>query len=149
MAALPQWLRWRFERYEGDKKPRKGPYWVSGRKRKGAQGSDCDRGELTTVDVAITHLVRWRYQGLGVGFLPGDGLIGMDIDGVAGSLWAGFNAITQIETSADPRAGRGSVHRRLHSTYFGAANNIVRVAHGLAIARLGLEAAQFAQTANP
>jgi phage/plasmid-like protein (TIGR03299 family) len=75
--------------------------------------------------------------------------IGMDIDGVAGSLWAGFNAITQIETSADPRAGRGSVHRRLQSTYFGAANNIVRVAHGLAVARLGVTAGQFTALPTP
>ncbi len=76
-----QWLLWRFERYEGDKKPRKVPYWISGRKRKGVQGSLDDRGELCSFDLAMTHLARGQYQGVGFAFLPGDGLIGIDIDG--------------------------------------------------------------------
>lgn len=67
------------------------------------------------------------------------GGIGMDIDGVAGTLWCGFNAITQVETSASPRIGKGSIARRLHSTLFGSANNILRTANRLACARLGIE----------
>ena len=81
MRERAQWLLWRFEKYDGDKKPRKVPYYVSGRKRKGTQGSDEDRGELASLGVAITHLARGRYDGLGFAFLPGDGLIGIDIDG--------------------------------------------------------------------
>lgn len=81
MRALPQWLLWRLERYEGDKKPRKVPYWVSGRKRSGVQGGVDDRGELCSFDIALTHLARGHYEGLGFAFLPGDGLIGIDIDG--------------------------------------------------------------------
>ena len=81
MRALPQWLLWRLERYEGDKKPRKVPYWVSGRKRRGVQGGVDDRGELCSFDIALTHLARGHYEGLGFAFLPGDGLIGIDIDG--------------------------------------------------------------------
>lgn len=83
-AALrerPQWLLWRFELYKGDKKPRKVPYYASGRKRQGVQGGKDDRGELQTFDIAVTHLVQGRYDGLGFAFLPGDGLIGIDIDG--------------------------------------------------------------------
>lgn len=76
-----QWLLWRFETYEGDKKPRKVPYWVSGRKRRGDQGGNDDRRELATFDVAMTHLARGGYSGLGFAFLPGDGLVGIDIDG--------------------------------------------------------------------
>lgn len=81
MRALPQWLLWRFESYAGDKKPRKVPYWVSGRKRRGEQGGADDRGELCGFEVALTHLAQGRYDGLGFAFLPGDGLIGIDIDG--------------------------------------------------------------------
>lgn len=81
MQERDQWLLWRLEQYEGDKKPRKVPYYVSGRKRRGTQGSDDDRGELTTFDIALTHLVRRNFNGLGFAFLPGDGLIGVDIDG--------------------------------------------------------------------
>lgn len=81
MRAAQQWLLWRFERYEGDKKPRKVPYYVSGRKRKGAQGGRDDRNELATFDIAVTHLAQGLFDGLGFAFLPGDGLIGIDIDG--------------------------------------------------------------------
>jgi hypothetical protein len=63
----------------------------------------------------------------------------MDINGVANTLWCGFNAITQVESSASPRIGKGSIARRLHSTLFGTANNILRVANRLASARLGIE----------
>lgn len=80
MRERAQWLLWRFESYEGDSKLRKVPYWISGRKRKGKQGSDDDRAELATLEQAITHLQRGRYDGLGFAFLEGDGLIGIDID---------------------------------------------------------------------
>lgn len=76
-----QWLLWRFEANDAGKKPRKMPYYVSGRKRYGGQGSDQDRRELTSFDIAITHLARGHAEGLGFAFLPGDGLIGIDIDG--------------------------------------------------------------------
>jgi len=64
---------------------------------------------------------------------------------VAGTLWAGFNAITQVETSMSPRTGRSAVARRLHSTLFGAANNILRTANRLACQRLGIEDLQQVQ----
>lgn len=81
MRDLPQWLLWRLESYAGDKKPRKVPYYVSGRKRTGTQGSLDDRGELTSFEIALTHLARGHFSGLGFAFLPGDGLVGIDIDG--------------------------------------------------------------------
>lgn len=81
LRALPQWLLWRFELYEGDKKPRKVPYYASGRKRHGEQGSEHDRAELKPLDIVLTHLARGRFDGVGFAFLPGDGLIGIDIDG--------------------------------------------------------------------
>jgi len=81
MRDLPQWLLWRLESYAGDKKPRKVPYYVSGRKRTGTQGSLDDRGELASFEIALTHLARGHYSGLGFAFLPGDGLVGIDIDG--------------------------------------------------------------------
>ncbi len=82
MRVLPQWLLWRFETFDGDKKPRKVPYYVSGRKRAGGQGSDDDRQALASFDAALAALsASSRYDGLGFAFLPGDGLIGIDIDG--------------------------------------------------------------------
>ena len=81
MVALPQWLLWRFEQYDGDKKPRKVPYYASGRKRKGEQGSAEDRAALVAHASALQALESGRFDGLGFAFLPGDGLVGIDIDG--------------------------------------------------------------------
>jgi len=81
MRERPQWLLWRFIGDERGGKPRKVPFYVSGRKRRGAQGDKADRAELQTFDIALTHLARGHYDGLGFAFLPGDGLIGIDIDG--------------------------------------------------------------------
>ena len=77
-----QWLLWRFEQYEGDKKPRKVPVYASGRKRHGQQGSEEDLAELVTFNVAVSRLAGGgRFDGIGFAFLPGDGLIGIDVDG--------------------------------------------------------------------
>lgn len=79
LALRPQWLVWKFE--PGEKKPKKMPYYVSGRRRTGKQGSDEDRAELVTLEVAFARGVHGGYDGVGFAFLPGDGLIGIDIDG--------------------------------------------------------------------
>lgn len=81
MRERRQWLVWRFERYDGDKKPRKVPYYLSGRKRRGEQGSDDDRAELCGWNEALQALERRPWDGVGFAFLPGDGLVGIDIDG--------------------------------------------------------------------
>lgn len=82
MRALPQWLVWRLEQAGGEKKPRKVPYYTSGARRKGEQGSERDRQRLVTFDAAVQALERGGdWSGIGFAFLRGDGLIGIDIDG--------------------------------------------------------------------
>lgn len=81
MRERKQWLLWRFMSYEGDTKPRKVPFYASGRKRSGAQGSADDLAELVTFNVAMAQLALGHFDGMGFAFLPGDGLIGIDIDG--------------------------------------------------------------------
>lgn len=97
MRALSQWLVWRFVSFEGDKKPRKVPYYVTGRLRgwpngkpkdgkptpeqpQVEQGHELDRQHLGDFDTAASMVARGRYDGIGFAFLPGDGLIGIDID---------------------------------------------------------------------
>lgn len=75
-----QWLVWKFEQNPGEKKPRKVPYYVSGNRRHGKQGDDSDRASLTDYDTA-QRIAQDGYDGLGFAFLPGDGLIGIDLDG--------------------------------------------------------------------
>jgi hypothetical protein len=82
LADRPQWLVWRFEDPdEPGKKPRKVPYYVNGGRRFGQQGTEEDRAKLTTLEGALVALGRLKMEGLGFAFLPGDGLIGIDIDG--------------------------------------------------------------------
>lgn len=82
MRELPQWLVWRFEHDPKRPKPLKVPYYTNGRKRVGTQGDDADRRRLVSFDVALAMLGnRMQFDGLGFAFLPGDGLVGIDIDG--------------------------------------------------------------------
>lgn len=84
LAARAQWLVWRFESKPGDKKPRKVPYYVSGARRTGEQGSDADRTALVDLVAARAACERpgASWSGVGFAFLPGDGLIGVDLDGM-------------------------------------------------------------------
>jgi putative DNA primase/helicase len=81
LKARQQWLIWRFEGQINAKgKQPKVPYYVNGKRRTGIQGSDADRQALTTFDHAADKARRDNNTGLGFAFLPGDGLIGIDID---------------------------------------------------------------------
>lgn len=102
LAARPQWLLWRYER-DPDRPERekllKVPYWITGTHRSGTQGSEKDRARLTVLANARRVFERankgaalsdpsnpqvtpeGEYEGVGFAFLPGDGLIGIDIDG--------------------------------------------------------------------
>lgn len=75
-----QWLLWRLEDKPGAKKPAKMPYYASGRRRTGVQGSDEDRAALVTFDEAVRRADEIAASGIGFAFLPGDGLIGIDLD---------------------------------------------------------------------
>ena len=81
LRACRQWLVWQFEQKPGDKKPRKVPYYISGKRRAGVQGSDEDRAALAEFDAVCTAVAGGKFSGIGFAFLPGDGLIGIDIDG--------------------------------------------------------------------
>ncbi len=75
-----QWLVWRFEQKDGEPKPRKVPYYAGGGRRVGTQGDDADRKRLVSFDRAFEAASAGRHSGLGFAFLPGDGLIGIDLD---------------------------------------------------------------------
>ena len=81
LAARQQWLLWKFEAKEGQAKPGKIPYYVSGGRRTGGQGDDRDRQRLATLAVVRRAFERGGWSGVGFAFLPDDGLIGIDIDG--------------------------------------------------------------------
>lgn len=82
LAALPQWLMWRFESLKGKAKLAKVPYWCHDEKRKGQQGGPADRAALLTLDAALAQAQKRGANGVGFAFLPDDGLIGVDLDKV-------------------------------------------------------------------
>ncbi len=88
LALRKQWLMWRYEPGETPtSKPRKMPYYASARKRGGKQGDLKDRGALVDFDT-ISQAVKKHdtsgngWDGVGFAFLPDDGLIGIDLDGM-------------------------------------------------------------------
>lgn len=85
MAQRQQWVLWKYEWDQRRSAWLKVPYYAMGGRRTGDQGSDRDRMRLSTLDVARRAFERKQGQpdawaGVGFGFLPGDGLIGLDLD---------------------------------------------------------------------
>jgi phage/plasmid-like protein (TIGR03299 family) len=56
--------------------------------------------------------------------------LGVDIPGVRGTVYAGLNALTEVESSMKS-AGAGK--RRLHSALFGGGSDVIKRAHNLAM----------------
>lgn len=99
MRERPQWLLWRFIAKPGAKKPAKMPYYVNGHPRgwpRGRpndgrptdrhpqvdQGHELDRACLVPLDAVLQRLQgSLQWEGAGFAFLPGDGLVGIDVDG--------------------------------------------------------------------
>lgn len=102
LTSRRQWLVWRFVLKPGQKKPSKLPYyattghlrgWPHGKPRDGHateqqpqvdQGHELDRQHLVDFETAAAFAAARRFDGVGFAFLPGDGLIGIDLDDVVG-----------------------------------------------------------------
>lgn len=98
MRERPQWLLWRFLPRPGAAKPPKVPFyasgqlrgWPNGKPRDGVptesqpqvpQGAELDRAQLVSLADAVAAFHRRPdWSGIGFAFLPGDGLIGVDVD---------------------------------------------------------------------
>lgn len=82
LRDIPQWLVWRFVQKDPAKKPAKLPYYATtGQLRSGSQGSEEDRANLVDYETAMERAALSEFDGVGFAFLPGDGLIGIDLDG--------------------------------------------------------------------
>lgn len=99
LKSRQQWLIWRFIYKPGVDKPSKVPYypnghlrgWPAGKPRDGvatdqqpnvAQGNDLDRAQLVDFESALEACALREFDGVGFAFLPDDGLIGIDLDGM-------------------------------------------------------------------
>lgn len=98
MRGLPQWLVWKYVQKAPGAKPAKMPYYVNGQLRgwpngkpkngepteaqpQAGQGDELDRAHLVSFDEAVAAVAaRPAWAGVGFAFLPGDGLVGIDVD---------------------------------------------------------------------
>jgi hypothetical protein len=105
LRDLRAWLIWKFELFPGESKPRKLPYYTTGGKRYGHQGSDRDRESLTTFAAARDAAERRGFDGVGFSPLPEFGIVALDFDkciGTDGSIPDEIKAViagTYAETS--------------------------------------------------
>lgn len=103
LEALPLWLVWRFEP-NGNKKPRKVPYYISGARRHWSQGTAADRKNLTSFEAAKKVAIARGYSGVGFAPLPECGVSALDfddcvVDGVIDPLVESLCAGTYTEFS--------------------------------------------------
>lgn len=83
LAGRKQWMVWGYRPGETeDKKYRKMPHYADGGRRFGNQGADDDRRRLVTLAAAVDAVSKGDFDGVGFAFLPDDGLIGIDLDGM-------------------------------------------------------------------
>jgi P4 family phage/plasmid primase-like protien len=80
LTAAKTWCVWRLVQMPGEKKPRKIPYYVSGRPREGAQGSPEDLAQLVSYERAVAAVVKGGYSGVGLTMHGSNGLVGLDFD---------------------------------------------------------------------
>ena len=80
LRDMPFWLCWRLEPFTGEAKPRKVPYYPSGERRHGVQGSPNDVAKLTTFAVARDEAMKRGMEGVGFAHTTGAGVVTLDFD---------------------------------------------------------------------
>ena len=79
LENLPTWLLWKKEEIQGEKKPRKIPYYANGSRRFGVQGSEKDRAQLVTFEEAKAA-IREDHSGVGLALMPELEITALDFD---------------------------------------------------------------------
>jgi KaiC/GvpD/RAD55 family RecA-like ATPase len=80
LRDMPFWLCWRLEPFAGEAKPRKVPYYPSGERRHGVQGSPNDVAKLTTFAVARDEAMKRGMEGVGFAHTAAGGVVTLDFD---------------------------------------------------------------------
>ena len=80
LRDMPFWLCWRLEPFAGEAKARKVPYYPSGERRHGVQGSPNDLAKLTTFAVARAEAMKRGMEGVGFAHTSAGGVVTLDFD---------------------------------------------------------------------
>lgn len=114
LKALRSWLVWRLVHIPGDRKPKKIPYYTSGKLREGGQGTDADRASLVGYDDVMAAR---GYTGIGLAMLRENGLVALDFDNCVenGQIKPGVLALIEGTYSEFSPSGNG-----VRAFFFGA-----------------------------
>ncbi len=106
LPALNTWLVWRYEPNPNPAitKQLKVPYYTTGYKRQGQQGTPVDRAAFATLDAAFATCVQNGLSGIGIAMVEESGLVAVDfddclIDGVLQADVAAIVAGTYVEVT--------------------------------------------------
>lgn len=82
LKALRQWLCWRYQKSQDPEilKPLKMPYYAKSGRVRGVQNTDTDRAQLVTFDEAKSAALKGNYTGIGLAFIKGCPVTGLDFD---------------------------------------------------------------------
>lgn len=80
LRTIQGWLIWRYETFPYEVTPRKVPYYVSGGRRRGHQGSAVDKASLTTFAAARDAAAKRGFNGVGFAPLEEFGITALDFD---------------------------------------------------------------------
>jgi archaellum biogenesis ATPase FlaH len=80
LTRLPGWMIWKMESAPGETKPRKIPYYSSGVRRFGVQGSPKDRARLVSFDDAKRAAAMRGFDGVGFALMPDWHVTALDFD---------------------------------------------------------------------
>jgi len=80
LRNLPYWMVWRLERRPNEVKPRKVPYYPTGERRHGQQGTPIDLAKLTTFALARVAAVKLGMDGVGFAHVVEGGVVTLDFD---------------------------------------------------------------------
>lgn len=94
LKDLRGWMVWKFVKTPEDKKPRKVPYYISGKVRTGTQGNNADRENLASFKDALHAYNTGEWSGIGFAMLPDWGIVALDFDDAVDS--AG-NILPEVE----------------------------------------------------
>lgn len=109
LKDLPGWLIWKFEP-NGNKKPRKVPYYATGGRRHGIQGRPEDRNQLVDYGTALASANGRGFDGIGFAPLAEFGITCLDFDNCitdAGEIHPDVSAVLGTSYAERSPSGKG------------------------------------------
>lgn len=94
LSNLQGWLVWKYETPDKSrsKKPLKVPYYVTGGRRRGDNGTQEDRSKLTDFATALSYAKNNKFDGVGLALMPEFGITAIDFDNCVDDLTGDIDA---------------------------------------------------------